>query len=810
MGEKMLTYKSLEDSFGKDTTNFLKAFENLTRKIAIQKNRRIFLLRCKHEKLQPTFLNLKVSHIKFTNVNLERRFKNNILPKFIQDIINLSITESTTILNAFSRDLQKLKISLSKRIPEQLFKQFTTQIGKKVDSLFEKIKKKNCKKITALISKTRPTIINNNSNKWVENLTNESIPEHVMEILGLGPNFATNLNSEKNLPINTIVCNIENNIRHLNNNEKDIIRAQTCNILTNHKNKLKNQKENSEFACKIKKTKTYINNNPHLKILRADKTNKTVIMNSTDYDRKMNDLLCDKKTYKEIKLDPTNRNQKKVNNLIETWEKNLYISPNVAKKLQIRNGVPPKIYGLPKLHKKEIPLRPIVSCIQSPFEPLSKFLTEILKNVINQNEFYIKDSRHFKSKIRDIEIPVNYCLISLDVISLYTNIPILHAKKIINKKWDHIKKYTDIPQDEFLEAIELTLTSTYFTYEKKLFKQIDGCAMGSSISSVIAQLVLEDLEETVIEKLNFSIPFFFRYVDDCITAVPNNHTQTILNKFNEYHKKLQFTLEVEDNKKINFLDITLHHLDKKILTEWYTKPTWSSRYLNFNSCHPMTQKKSVIIGLADRVIELSDPEYREQNIKKAKLALQENDYPLNLINKIFKNRIHKYYNSSEKVHKPLDNNKKNSYLSLPYINGLSQKLQNLFKKYKINVCHKAYNLLTSNFSKLKSKTPNNKKSNVVYKIPCENCDSVYIGQTSQYLENRIKSHKYDKKNSTALSSHEKSKNHTFNYNKAEILATEPNVKKREFLEMVCIKKQKNAVNDKTDIANLSKIYSSLL
>lgn len=80
-----------------------------------------------------------------------------------------------------------------------------------------------------------------------------------------------------------------------------------------------------------------------------------------------------------------------------------------------------------------------------------------------------------------------------------------------------------------------------------------------------------------------------------------------------------------------------------------------------------------------------------------------------------------------------------NYLAFPYIQGLFT----FKKKNNITVCHKGHNLLSNNFSKLKSKTPTNKKSNLIYQIPCNNYEGVYIGQTSQYLENRIKSHKYD-------------------------------------------------------------------
>ena len=67
-----------------------------------------------------------------------------------------------------------------------------------------------------------------------------------------------------------------------------------------------------------------------------------------------------------------------------------------------------------------------------------------------------------------------------------------------------------------------------------------------------------------------------------------------------------------------------------------------------------------------------------------------------------------------------------------------------------------------------------------------------------------------KKNVTALTNHEKTKKHTFNYENVKILASEPNTKKREFLEMIMIQKTTNTINDRKDVQNLNKLYISIL
>lgn len=190
---------------------------------------------------------------------------------------------------------------------------------------------------------------------------------------------------------------------------------------------------------------------PELKVLKADKTNETVIMDSAYYDKKIMDILRDKKTYKQVKLNPINTYQKRNNDLIKSGQEKDYISPSIAKTL------PSKIYGLPKLHKESFSLRPIVSCIQSLFNALALFQSTILNHTAYQNKYYIKNSFDFNDKIKNVKVPDNYILISLDVISLYTSIPNLLAIKSVEKRWGKISTLTEIPKDESIFAIDTTL-----------------------------------------------------------------------------------------------------------------------------------------------------------------------------------------------------------------------------------------------------------------------------------------------------------------------------------------------------------------
>ena len=172
-----------------------------------------------------------------------------------------------------------------------------------------------------------------------------------------------------------------------------------------------------------------------------------------------------------------------------------------------------------KTHKPNLPIRPIVSNNQAPLYNLSKFLANIISNVVDQGDYYVKNSFEFKKFIDQVRIPDDYILISLDVTSLYTNIPINLVEQIVNNKWHILKNFTTLPKHEFQKALNFTLTTNFFQFKDKFYKQLDGVAMGSPISSVIAQLVMEHAEKCIIDNLTFDILFYKRYVDDCLLAI---------------------------------------------------------------------------------------------------------------------------------------------------------------------------------------------------------------------------------------------------------------------------------------------------
>ena len=124
--------------------------------------------------------------------------------------------------------------------------------------------------------------------------------------------------------------------------------------------------------------------------------------------------------------------------------------------------------------------------------------------------------------------------------------------------------------------------------------------MGSLLSPVIADLVMRKLEIRALSLIRFPLPFYYRFVYDILLA-PASSVRSILDIFNSQHSRLQFIMEVGSNR-LNFLDVTVIRDNELIEFNWYHKPTFLSRYLNFWSQHPVSQKIGTIAGLVDKVV----------------------------------------------------------------------------------------------------------------------------------------------------------------------------------------------------------------
>ena len=199
---------------------------------------------------------------------------------------------------------------------------------------------------------------------------------------------------------------------------------------------------------------------------------------------------------------------------------------------------------------------------------------------------------------------------------MFPNIPLDLVKKAVSNRWIKVESHTKLDKKEFLEGLDFIMNSSKFKFNSKFYKQEFGTPIGSVISPMLAEIVMEDLEKTVFERLEFVVPFYFRYVDDTLLCVPLDKLQKLIDTFNNYHPRIQFTHEMERNNRISFLDLEIIKLDNgKIVSNWYRKSTYSGRMLNFISNHPFQNKVAIIKNLVDRAVCLSHESFHSENLE---------------------------------------------------------------------------------------------------------------------------------------------------------------------------------------------------
>ena len=203
----------------------------------------------------------------------------------------------------------------------------------------------------------------------------------------------------------------------------------------------------------------------------------------------------------------------------------------------------PRFYGLVKLHKTGHPIRPIVSFCGSPTDAVSKFLSKILNPLTDLAPQKIKNTVAIKNELDNFRISDVDVLISFDVKSLFTQVPPDLALSSLDdalSNSDQWKERTTLDKKDLLELTNICLSSTVFKYDEKIYKQIHGTPMGSSISGTLAEITMQSIEKDIFDNSPCQIKLWRRYVDDIIAVVPKDSYLVLFNYINSINNSIQF------------------------------------------------------------------------------------------------------------------------------------------------------------------------------------------------------------------------------------------------------------------------------
>ena len=577
--------------------------------------------------------------------------------------------------------------------------------------------------------------------------------------------------------------------------------------------------------------------NRDIVILRQDKGRGVVLLNRNDYVSKAEDFLSGSEFIK-LDEDPTRSFQSYVHRTLLSM-KNCF-DARLYEKIYPSSSRPGLYFGLAKVHKlwngsnvsedqgvplapvdrsnaaNELPLRPVISNIGTATYELSKYLAGILKP-LTKSDYSVDSTSDFIDRLRSKRVPAGHKLVSFDVVSLFTKVPLdFTINLILDKVYRDKKIQTKLKREQMKKLLEICTKEMHFSYNGNIYQQIDGVAMGSPLGPVLANVFMVELENIMVPRLNDDVPLWLRYVDDTFSFVKQDRIEEVITALNNFHPNIKFTSECEVNGSISFLDVRITTLpDGRFATDVYRKATDTNIYMNWKSFAPKAWKIGTLKGLVRRAfIVCSSDESRRKEISFLKKVFVEiNGFP----SRIVYNTVQQVQRKVAQENSPVpdvsaapeieSNDETNTtiskpFISLPYKGADGEKIIKQFRK----ALDKA---LPSNVQpqfvytgkkvgslfRIKDKVPIEHESNLVYAFK-ETDTTKYIGETRVRMGERTYEHQHtDKKSSVYKYIHEK--NVETSQENFEILETGyPNKVSRKLAESLYIKEINPELNER--------------
>ena len=205
-----------------------------------------------------------------------------------------------------------------------------------------------------------------------------------------------------------------------------------------------------------------------------------------------------------------------------------------------------------------------------------------------------------------------------------------------------------------------------------------------------------------------------------------------LNHLNSIDPAIKFTMEIEKDKQLPFLDVLLERDDQGISTTVYRKKTHTDQYLHWESNHSNSTKRGIIRCLATRAKTVCKTENTlNKEHQHLKQAFRQNGYPETVIDAEL-NKISK----DQTVEPPVS-----ATAVVPYVKGITEKLKRVGKKYNVQVIGKCQNTIKKKITKLSPEQDLLLQKGAIYSIPMEPCKRTYIGESGRTVQKRISEHK---------------------------------------------------------------------
>ena len=370
---------------------------------------------------------------------------------------------------------------------------------------------------------------------------------------------------------------------------------------------------------RLKKLLTFQRSHPSVLIRNCDKNLGIALISRRWYTSTVLSMLSDQSTYQRITwknqaIAVMRRARKRVLQIIGSFFNDDLVPPPFIK--YILKGLDsdverlPVFHGIVKLHKSPIALRPIVAGHTTVLSNYCRVLAHYLQPLVELSPRWIKNSTHLLSKLLSLHCPrphdnTRTWLVTGDVASLYTNISIDLAAEVLTRMledYEHVyqSSLSPLSPSNILGLVKIALDSNVFTFREDLetehfFRQIDGLAMGNPLAPLIANLVMDSLEESLTTPPGLNLLLWSRYIDDIFFVAHGTLQQvhSFCDAYNRLHPKINITWDVSSSQA-EFLDLAITLDDNRLQTATHQKALNAYLYIPANSFHSRSMKVSFI------------------------------------------------------------------------------------------------------------------------------------------------------------------------------------------------------------------------
>lgn len=292
--------------------------------------------------------------------------------------------------------------------------------------------------------------------------------------------------------------------------------------------------------------------------------------------------LSDVNSYRRELVDPTPTLAGQITNYITQIHEAGYIDQYELEFLLPPDPVKTQFIYFPyKVHKDPIAVRPVVAGIQGPTANISKYLDHFLKPLVLKIPSYVKNSQTIVNMVNTTRYPPSdhVFLISIDVKSLYTSIPQDQGIQTC------LKHHTEIglPSHITRALLNYVLKHNAFSFNRKIYSQTMGIAMGTPLAPTLANLFMAKLEQNFLSTQTIKPFIYKRYIDDIFIVWLHTlpEFEDFFNKLNQFHPTIKYQYTISETE-IEYLDLSIMS-DKetwKLTTKTYIKPTNTFQFVH--------------------------------------------------------------------------------------------------------------------------------------------------------------------------------------------------------------------------------------